>query len=243
MTLRTIRRVAMPVVLALAWLLPFPATAEAKHLTGASDWSVTYTTDGRLADNYSESGMEADIRQLQPGDDLTVSVRIRHENEHGADWYVSNEVLKSLEAGDATGSGYGYVLSYEGAKGSTEFYRSATVGGTGSAGLLDATKSLDDYFYLDTLRQGQEGTLRLVVTLDGETEQNAYFNQFARIRLMFAVEEQDTTSGGGTSSERKFVKTGEETNLMPIYAVMIASGLGLLVFIAFDSRRSRREES
>lgn len=237
MSMRAIRNIIVATTTALLLPLLFSKTAGAKHLTGDSDWSVTYTSGGQLRDNYSESGVEADIRQLQPGDDLTVSVRIRHENGTGADWYVSNEVIKSLEAGDATGSGYGYVLSYEGNGKSTELYRSATVGGTGSEGLVEATKSLEDYFYLDTLKQGQEGILRLVVTLDGETEQNAYFNKFARIRLMFAVEEQDTTSGGGASSDRKIVKTGEETNIAPAYVVMIASGIGLLAFIIFDSRR------
>lgn len=237
MPLRTMRNIIIATIAVLLLLMMFPREVGAKHLSGNSDWSVTYTSGGELRDNYSESGVEADIRQLQPGDDLTVSVRVKQENESESDWYVSNEVLKSLEAGDATGSGYGYVLSYEGASGTRELYRSASVGGTGSDGLIEATTSLKDYFYLDTLEQGQEGRLKLVVTLDGETEQNAYFNRVARIRLMFAVEETSSARDSSKSSDRGFVKTGEETNLLPLYAIMIVSGLGLVAFIAYENRR------
>ena len=249
---KKIRALALAGILATS-LLPTPAYA--KHISGSSDWHVTYTEGGRIEDNYSESGVEADIRKLQPGDDLTITVELRHEGKASADWYLSNEVLKSLEAGDATGSGYGYVLAYEGSGGSREIYRSSTVGGTGSAGLLEATPTLDDYFYLDTLSTGGRGKVTLTVSLDGETEQNAYFNQFARIRLSFAAEERKVpvpstgseSEGGGDASgtadagARSIVKTGEETNLLPLYVTMLASGTGLAAFVLVDIRKRRGE--
>lgn len=240
------RKAIIPSVIAIATALTSPATALAEHLKGSSDWNVTYTSAGKMEDNYSESGFEADIKQLQPGDDLTVSVTMNQENDAESDWYVSNEVLKSLEAGDAEGSGYGYVLSYEGPGGSKEIYRSATVGGTGSQGLLEATSSLDDYFYLDTLSKGQRGKLVLVVSLDGETELNAYFNKFARIKLMFAVEDRGKsgTSGrnGSDGKPHDIVKTGEETNLLPMYVAMMASGVGLAIIVLWDGKRQRKGE-
>lgn len=244
------RALALAGILA-ASMLCTPAYAE--HITGSSDWHVTYTKNGQMEDNYSESGTEADIRKLQPGDDLTISVELRHENESSADWYLSNEVLKSLEAGDATGSGYGYVLAYEGDGGTREIYRSSTVGGTGSTGLLEATPTLDDYFYLDTLSPGRHGKVTLTVSLDGETEQNAYFNQFARIRLSFATEARKvptpstgSESDGDTGSSapagtRDIVKTGEETNLLPLYMAMLVSGTGLAAFVLVDIRKRRGE--
>jgi hypothetical protein len=231
-------RNAMVLMTAMAASLLSPVTALAEHLTGSSDWHVTYTSTGRLDDNYSESGVEADIRRLQPGDDLTVSVGISHDKAEEADWYVSNEVLKSLEAGDATDSGYGYVLSYDGPSGTKEIYRSETVGGTGSKGLTEATSSLKDYFFLDTLSKGDKGRLTLVVSLDGETELNAYFDKFARIRLMFAVEEKGRRSG----SSNDIVKTGEETDLLPAYVAMMCSGAGLMFLIVWDGRRRERKE-
>ena len=258
--MRTIRtRIIVPAV-AVAAMLSMPLPAFAEHLTGSSDWQVTHTSAGKLEDNYSESGMEADIKQLQPGDDLTVTVTLKQENDAESDWYVSNEVLKSLEAGDATGSGYGYVLSYEGPGGEKEIYRSETVGGTGSKGLLEATSSLDDYFYLDTLSKGAKGKMKLVVSLDGETEQNSYFDKFARIRLMFAVENSDGNNGdngsnggdnGGNdwgnprrsaSKSRDIVRTGEETNLLPMYVAMMVSGIGLAIVVLWDGRRRKGDE-
>lgn len=225
-----------------------PSPAWAEHLTGSSDWQVTHTEGGRLEDNYSEGDMEADVRSMQPGDDLTVSVRLRQEAGADSDWYVSNEVLKSLEAGDAEGSGYGYALSYEAPDGQrTELYRSESVGGTGSQGLAEATKALGDYIYLGTLSDGQEGRVVLSVLLDGETEQNAYADKFARIRLKFAVEDAgsatSSTAGDGAKGDaggkHDLVKTGEETNLLPLYVAMAVSGIGLLGFLAYDTTRRR----
>ena len=244
---------------ALVVALALPLVARAEDLDGGS-YSVTYTSGGNMEDDYSSSEYASRVSNLQPGDSITFTVVAHHENSTTADWYLTNEVIKSLEEGDASGSAYGYKLTYEGPGGNSTLYESEKVGGTGSAaGLAEATSALDgeDFIYLDTLGQGMEGTVKLKVTLDGETEGNAYFNTFARVKLAFAVEanpEADpsdpnnpttTTTTRRTSTRRSsrtaLAKTGDPTSNLPLY--LAAAGAGVLcVALAIRAFRSRRDD-
>lgn len=176
-------------ILGLVLSLALPVSALADHIEGNTGWYVEYNEAGRVVDNYTQSSWADNVSKLQPGDDITLSIEIRQSNDTPTDWYLSNQVLKSLESGDATGSAYGYTLSYEGPSNSRTLYTSQSVGGMGSAeGLADATNAMDDYFYLGTLSKGEAGKVTLNVALDGETEGNAYFDTLAQLSLKFAVE-------------------------------------------------------
>ncbi|MBR3318505.1 MAG: hypothetical protein IKG21_11870 [Atopobiaceae bacterium] len=177
-------------ICSLALALMLPATALADHIEGSKDWYVEYNEAGRVVDNYSVNEFADDVSQLQPGDDIMFTVEVRQTNETPADWYISNEVLKSLEEGAAKGSAYGYTLAYEGPDGKQTLYDSESVGGKDSKGLFDATNAMDDYFYLGTLAKGETGKVTLNVVLDGETEGNDYFDTLAQLALKFAVEPQ-----------------------------------------------------
>ena len=228
---------------ALFAMLAFPGTAFAEHLTGKDGWAVTYTAGGELTDNYSSAGFVDDIKGLQPGDDITLTITLNQQNDKDTDWYMANEVLKSLEEGDATGSAYGYELSYVNAAGESEtLYQSASLGGTGSKGLKDANSGLEDYFYLDTLAKGKSGKVTLKVTLDGETEGNAYYSTLAQIRMKFAVDPSGTR--GANTNKSNVVKTGDDTDLLPFYVIMVASGVLLVALgaVTVRQRRKNREE-
>lgn len=235
-------------VCALAMTLALPVTALADHVEGRSGWFVEYDNAGQLTDNYSKNAFAEDVSQLQPGDDITLTVEMRQSNGTPADWYLSNEVIKSLEDGDASGGAYGYTLSYEGPSGSQTLYSSKSVGGIGSAaGLADATNAMDDYFYLGTLSQGQTGRVSLNVALDGETEGNAYFDTLAQLGLKFGVEPQTSaersTNGnpgnltnavpsptGGTArrSSEHLAQTGDRTSMFPLYLAIAGLGIACL---------------
>lgn len=234
-------RLAAVLLFALAL---FPATALAEHLTGSSNWYVTYTTAGVMDDNYSLATYIDEVRGLEPGDDITFTVALNHENPTSGDWYIANEVIESLEDADddATGSSYEYLLVYEApnSENSRTLYDSM-VGGTNSDGLNEATSALEDFIYLDTLSQGQSGKVTLKVALDGETEGNAYFDTLGKLKLRFAVEAQTPNEQKKTNTNRNVVNTGEQQRLFPFYVAMFASGIGFLV-LAILSLRARREE-
>ena len=235
-------------VLALA-----PATpAMAEHLTGASNWNVTFTPEEKMVDNYSEQQWADDMSGLQPGDDITFTVNLSHKHGTSADWYMSNEVLKSLEegdkGGDATGSGYEYLLEYKGPSKSKTLYDSKTVGGTDSAeGLNEATDALEDFIFLDNLGKDQTAQVTLKVTLDGETEGNAYFDTLARLKMRFAVEldEPEPDKPGENKVvnrvNSKIVRTGDDTNLFPLYVAMVVSGALFALLAVYGIRERRRE--
>lgn len=222
-------------------MLALPTVAFADHIDGSTGWFVEYNSAGRVEDNYTQRSWADNISKLQPGDDITLTVEIRQSNDTPADWYLSNAVLKSLEDGDASGSAYGYKLSYEGPSNSRTLYESQSVGGKGSAdGLADATNAMDDYFYLGTLSKGQTAKVTLNVALDGETEGNAYFDTLARLSLKFAVEpnvnaennyvnkteeKQEVVNRTVPANRQNLAKTGDRTSMFPVYLLIAAVGV------------------
>ena len=100
--------------LLLAGLLFFmPATARAESLT--SERNVSFTKDNKLESDYAGSDLDSAVYGLQPGDDITITLNLKNENPAAANWYMTNEVLQSLEettGSNASGGAYEYELAY-----------------------------------------------------------------------------------------------------------------------------------
>ena len=235
--------------------LVLPATAHADTIPTTSNWTVTYPEEGGvLNDDFPAREWADDLKGLQPGDDVFFTVTLRQEFAEDSDWYMSNEVLKTLERGiqaadnPYVNSGYEYELTYTNPAGQTRtIYRSASIGGgegQDPEGLLEATDALDEFFYLDTLKKGQTAHVDLHILLDGETEQNAYFDTLAQVKMKFAVETttSSNTTGSKKSPGRGAVQTGDPNDLFPYYVAMLVSGL-LLLLLAVDSVRRRRQRA
>ena len=181
----------------LAGLLALaPATARAETLT--SERNVTFTQDNKLSEDRTASDVNSAVYDLQPGDDITITLNLKNDNASASNWYMTNEVLQSLEetAGSgASGGAYEYELTYTDPAGTREIlFTSDTVGGENNGsrvGLKAATSGLEDFLYLDTLQPGQSGAVTLRVALDGETQGNDYQNTLASLQMNFAV---DTTT-------------------------------------------------
>ena len=153
--------------------------------------------------------------------------------------------MKSLEEASKTAAGgaYTYMLSYKSPNKATEdvFFQSDSVGGEGYVskdleGLYSATDSLKDFFYLDTLKTGQEGLVTLQVALEGETQGNGYQDTLAKLRMKFAVElpKNDTV-----------IITGEQMHPLPLIIIASVSGalLLVLVIVGLRLRKSERKEA
>ena len=198
--------------LLLAGLLFFmPATARAESLT--SERNVSFTKDNKLESDYAGSDLESAVYGLQPGDDITITLNLKNENPAAANWYMTNEVLQSLEettGSNASGGAYEYELAYTDPNGVQEvLFTSDTVGGENNGsrvGLKSATSGLEDYLYLDTLNPGQRGVITLRVALDGETQGNDYQNTLARLQMNFAV---DTTTINNQTVTRVVDESGD----------------------------------
>ena len=223
------------ILLILCLLGSLSVCAYAEHYYGSSNWYVTFTSAGKIVDNLDQKEWNDDLAGLQPGDDLTMTITLTNKNGSNTNWYMKNEVLKSLEdksANSATaGGGYSYLLTYTDPNGVVdELYNSDTVGGEHKAGeregLREATSNLEDYFYLDTMAPNQSAKITLKVALDGETQGNDYQDTLANLMMKFAVELTNTTT-----TRANPVKTGDDTDLNPYYIAMFLSGLVLLYFV------------
>ena len=233
-------RVLLTVCLLCALMIP----VFAEHYDSEAGWKVTFTSGGKLEPNFKASDFNDPVSKLQPGDDVDFTVSVVHSNDASAAWYMTNAVKESLEdAHNASDGAYSYKLTYSGPGGSKTIFDSATVGGTDENGLYDATENMEEDIFLDNLANGQSGTVTLNVKLEGESQGNAYQDAEAIVLLDFAVEPAATTpvspsaspavSPTPTPRTTTVVKTGDETNTMPLLVVMGISGLILLALAIY----------
>ena len=229
-------------LLALLVLLSLPAAAFADDppievsLEGA-----VFTGEGKM--NFdARSTIRSQLSGLQPGDTMILHIPVYNDNAETTDWYMKNWVQESLEDKSANhnteGGGYTYRLIYTGpgtTGGGDVLYDSERVGGDdpvpGREGLHEATGSLEDYFFLDTLRTGQGGEVVLTLSLDGESQGNDYQDTLGILNFQFAVEMGDT-------DHPNVVKTGDPFDLGPFYLVMFVSGL-VILYLTLDAVTDR----
>ena len=225
------RRLGRVFAAGLILMLLFPAVIFADPYTGESGWNVEYTAAGVLQSSFASADVQDAVAGMQPGDTHDVKVAVRNRNAATTDWYMKNQILKSLEDGAAASEGaYSYILTYTGADGNeTELFKSDTVGGTKEAGDPQGTglhavdPALKDHFYLGTLKYGESGTVTLRIALDGESQGNRYQNTNGKIEMEFAVEK------AGSAQRNPAVNTGDGTVRLLLY--MAAAGCVMAVII------------
>lgn len=277
-------------VRAMTWLLSgltalclavpsLPVHAETYY--GDDGWKVVFTSDKKMESTFNTKDINDVVSGMQPGDNVIITLDLKNENK-ATDWYMKNEVLYSLEdrsANKETGGGaYTYRLVYTDKDGKDDIlFDSDTVGGEGAAditsrmgeGLKGATNALKNYFYLDTLKKGENGKIRLEVALDGETQGNDYQKTLADLEMNFAVEMRATTPGtdrpgshrtypdnpgtsgtptpapAGNPSGTGIVQTSDDNHILLYTVICGASGFVLLLFCIYSFReyKKQREEA
>ena len=200
-----------------------PVQAEIVH--GDSSWGVTFTTEAKMESSFKTVDLNDVIHNMQPGDTA-----------------VLEDAAKA-----AAGGAYTYILTYKDAKGATKtLFSSDTVGGEntiGGGGLNEVNSALKDYFYLDTLSSGQSGSVELTVALDGETQGNDYQNTLADLQVNFAVQLNDTATPNQPSKNTStWVKTGDDTNLVPYFIAAGAGGVLLLGLGAYSISMRKKDK-
>ena len=226
-----------------------PATARAETFSGGDDWRVVFDGEN-LESTFTNAQIDDTIYQMQPGDTADIHLELRNDYAGDTWWYMTNEVLRTLEDSQdaAEGGAYSYTLTYYGPDGAADvLYSSENVGGDtvneSGEGLHQATDSLEDYFYLDTLSEGESGEIALQVHLEGETQGNAYQDTLARLQMNFAVElaDSDTPPDGSTPGSRA-ARTGDTSEVMTWALITLALGLFLLCFAVYRILSGRRRE-
>ena len=233
-------------LLALMTVLMMSQAAFAESYDGG-----TYSYNGSRINNSSAAAdVDKAISGLQPGDSMTFTFTYKNDSDVSTEWYLENQVVKTLEEANVKGGGYTYELVNNGKKeGTVTIFSSKAVAGYEAAnpdktdtGLKSATNATQDWLYIDTLKPGQSGTTTLTVALDGESQANAYENRNGRLRIAYAVE--DTAVGEDVVKHRKTVNTGDETNLfIPVAAFVGAAILLSLAILSYRRDRKDGEEA
>lgn len=235
-----------------------PVVANANEYQGKDGWQVVF--DGKdMNSNFTSNDFEEDARNIQPGDSIDLKVQVKNTGNDESDWYMANEVIQSLEDANttATGGAYEYRLTYVNpANTESVLYDSETVGGdgtSGSTGLHQATDTLEEYFYLGRLKKNEAGSVHLRVAVDGETQGNSYQQTLAQLEMKFAVEKvavgeeivrnvtttTTTPTRFTTTTTTSPVKTGDNTRILIMSAVALASGVVLLILGAVVMKRRK----
>ncbi len=225
-------------------------TAFAEDRQGASGWQVVF--DGRkLESNFTNANMDDEIFGIEPGDSIELTISLKNNYNGQVDWYMKNQVLKTLEEAEnnrnISGGAYDYLLTYTDADGAVNtLFSSEKFGGEGrynGVGLHGATTTLDEYFYLERMGNGDSGTIKLKVALDGETQGNAYQNTLARLQMDFATELVQSAAQTPGTNARQSVKTGDQTKIMLYILMTLGAGLVLLLMALIRLRREREDEA
>lgn len=191
-------------------LYAVPAYAETSQVA----WNVSFNKDNQMISNYDDASIKKAIAEMQPGDTLDLTVTIANENNNSTNWYMTSQVLKTLEdASQASNGAYSYSLRYN----DTTLYSSEFVGGDNSQGLKEVSGATGTWFFLSTLESGQTGTVQIEMQLDGKTQGNAYMNTLGTLALDFAVELE------GATATTSLAKTGDFTFELVVALAGVAS--------------------
>ncbi len=239
------KRISLITMLLL--LLAAPLSVNAEEYSGGDDWSVTF--DGNsMESNFRSTDIDDAVYALQPGDTVSFYIELSNSSDGDTYWYMTNQVLESLEDSQdvASGGAYSYTLTYMDPDGSSEIlYSSESVGGEtvneSGEGLHQATNSLEDYFYLDQLAGGETAAITLTVTLEGETQGNSYQDTLAKLQMNFAVEPV-TYDSTGTPLTGTPYKTGDVTGTLIFVGVACVLGILCLILAVRRILRERRHQ-
>lgn len=229
------------------------AFADSTKLNGEAHFNgkkITSTFDSqKVADAF---------KNLQPGDDITVTVKYQNDYSKSTDWYMANEIVKTLEKIDkasknsqAENGGYTYSLvQTKKDKKKVVLFSNGKVGGEAKPanmeGLEQATNALDDWFYIETLGKGEFGLITLSISFEGETEVNDYMDTDGEVLMRFAVEltKSDKASSPDKPNYQQLhrVKTGDKRRI-GLFLLMVIAGLIILTLLAIRKKDNKGGEA
>ena len=169
-----------------------------------ASWDVTYT-GSKLESTYDVS--KSTITNMMPGDEITYSVGYKNDSGKAVDFYLSTDIINSLEdksadgadSSVASGGAYSYKISNLIDGQEKVIYDSEVLGGESAVkGLNQVKNSLEDgkaaYIGLGQIANGNQGIIKVDIKLDGNSQDNSYMYKLATLDVRFGVEEVKTSS-------------------------------------------------
>lgn len=242
------RLVMLLALAALMCLLVMPAAAYAdSYPAQPTDWTVTFDGES-LTSNFDASAIQKELQGMQPGDEATLTFTLVNGHSEAVDWWMENEIIKSLEDQSkvANGGAYTYEVTYTPAAGGSAqvLYSSDAVGGEQKTlpGMHEATDALKNYIWLEQIPANGQAKLVIHFALDGETQANVYQDTLGKLKVDFAVE-LPGKSGGSNGVIPMKAKTGDPANMTPWILAAAASLLALLLIFLWMRKDRKRGEA
>lgn len=165
----------------------------------AADAEPTVTFDGKqiVHSNYDVTDFGDAFDNMLPSETRTQEILLKNADQRAIDFYMSAQVLKSLQEIGADNAFYHVSLDLVQNGISTRIYGDGqelvTVGGSnnGARGLKELDDSLDTYYLLAVMKAGETAKLQLTVELDGESGDNVYMARDGKIQFDFRVQYDD----------------------------------------------------
>ena len=131
----------MTLLLTLALVLSMStmALAESKSFTG----DVTYDGGSSMKSNYDGKDIAASAADLEPGDDVTITITYNNRSQKTTDWYMRNSVLQTLEESGTPAENGGYTYTLTDSKAGV-IYSNDEVGGNKQTGIPEGLKQDGD---------------------------------------------------------------------------------------------------
>ena len=227
------KRLGLSILTAFVLLLSLTVTAVAADTVDNDEDLGSLEYNGtKLIASSDFADLNDYLSGMEPGDSVQFTVTLKNNAGKDADFWMKNDAIQSFEDNNkASGGAYTYKLSFNG----DVLYDNTTVGGDVAddtakrGGLHEATEALKDFFFLDTLKNGDSATVTLFVALDGLTQGNSYQDELSKINLTFGVEDHSTV-----------VVTGDQTKTLPFFIALAASGVVLAVVLVVLATRKRK---
>ena len=220
---------------------------------GESAFAESYTFKGNckydgknIVSSFTSKDWAAKQSSLEPGDSLDYVITYINRSKKTTNWYMRNEVLKTLEESKsvAENGGYTYVLKNIGPNNKeTVLFDNSEVGGEAKRanleGLKQATNATKEYFFIQQLKPGKQGKTVLHVVFEGETEANDYMDTEGSLMVSYAVEEEGA-GAKAAGDNANGVKTGDNTKLWLYVAIMVIA-LIIGAFAVASYRKDRKD--
>ena len=191
----------------------------------AADTNVSF--DGDAEDFIFLDGSQDlfdNFKNIMPGEVRTQNIVLKNDDHRELRFYLSADVLDSLDTDTSGLSVYNITITNEG----EEFYN----GTLDDLAALSSGRMSEDTL-LASLQKGETTTVTMTLEVNGDSMDNTYQNREGLIKFNFSVEELDdqSTIVEVVRNVYESIKTGDATVIAPLLGLVAVSGFAVIFLL------------
>ena len=201
----------------------------------AADTNVSFDGDAEdfifldgsqdLFDNFKNINVKnGRLKNIMPGEVRTQNIVLKNDDHRELRFYLSADVLDSLDTDTSGLSVYNITITNEG----EEFYN----GTLDDLAALSSGRMSEDTL-LASLQKGETTTVTMTLEVNGDSMDNTYQNREGLIKFNFSVEELDdqSTIVEVVRNVYESIKTGDATVIAPLLGLVAVSGFAVIFLL------------